>query len=212
MRIAFVNQKGGVGKSTLAINVAGRMAQQGLKVLFVDADPQSSALDWAAIRDGESPFTMVGMPKPLIHKELPKLEEGYSHVVIDCPPSVLQVTQSAVGASDVVIVPVQPSPFDVWAAEALLQVIDDASAVLNPNLKTVFAINRKVVNTAIGRDIVSSLEEYGKPVLSTHVCQRITFAESVAVGKTVFELDENSAASAEIGALTKEILELWPNQ
>lgn len=212
MRIAFVNQKGGVGKSTLAINVAGCMARQGMKVLFVDADPQASSLDWAAARLEESPFAVVGMPRPVIHKELPQLEKGYSHVVIDCPPSVLQLTQSVVGASDVVVVPVQPSPFDVWAAEALLKVIDDASAVLNPELKTVFAINRKIVNTAIGRDIVSSLEEYGKPVLAAHVCQRITFAESVAQGKTVFELDEKSAASAEIEALTSEILGLWEKQ
>lgn len=208
MRIAFVNQKGGVGKTTLAVNVAGCMARRGLKVLFVDADPQQSALDWAGVRKEQCPFAIVGMPRPVIHKELPKLEEGYSHVVIDSPPSVHQLTQSIVGASDVVVVPVQPSPYDVWAAEAVLKVIDDASAVLNPSLKTVFAINRKIVNTAIGRDVASSLSEYGKPVLASEVCQRVAFAESAAQGKTVFEVDENSSASAEIEALTTEILSL----
>lgn len=208
MRIAFVNQKGGVGKTTLAINVAGCMAQQGFKVLLVDADPQQSALDWSGVRSNPSLFTIVGMPRPVIHKELPMLEEGYDHVVIDSPPSVHTLTQSIVGASDVVVVPVQPSPYDVWAAEAVLKVIDDASQVLNPELKTVFAINRKIVNTAIGRDIVASLNEYGKPVLDSHVCQRVAFAESAAQGKTVFELDEQSAAAQEIAALTKEILSL----
>lgn len=208
MRIAFVNQKGGVGKTTLAINVAGCMAQQGFKVLLVDADPQQSALDWSGVRNNPSLFTIVGMPRPVIHKELPMLEEGYDHVVIDSPPSVHTLTQSIVGASDVVVVPVQPSPYDVWAAEAVLKVIDDASQVLNPELKTVFAINRKIVNTAIGRDIVASLNEYGKPVLDAHVCQRVAFAESAAQGKTVFELDEQSAAAQEIAALTKEILSL----
>lgn len=208
MRIAFVNQKGGVGKTTLAINVAGCMARQGLKVLLVDADPQQSALDWSGVRSDPSLFTIVGMPRPVIHKELPMLEEGYDHVVIDSPPSVHTLTQSIVGASDVVVVPVQPSPYDVWAAEAVLKVIDDASAVLNPELKTVFAINRKIVNTAIGRDIVASLNEYGKPVLESHVCQRVAFAESAAQGKTVFELDEQSAAAQEIAALTNEILGL----
>jgi len=84
--------------------------------------------------------------------------------------------------------------------------IDEASAVLNPELKTVFTINRKIVNTAIGRDVVGSLDEYGKEVLKSHICQRVTFAESAAQGKTVFELDEKSAASLEIAALTKEIL------
>lgn len=208
MRIAFVNQKGGVGKTTLAINVAGCMAQQGYKVLLVDADPQQSALDWSGVRSGESLFSIVGMPRPVIHKELPMLEKGYTHVIIDSPPSVHTLTQSIVGASDVVVVPVQPSPYDVWAAEAVLKVIDDASSVLNPELKTVFAINRKIVNTAIGRDIVASLNGYGKPVLESQVCQRVAFAESAAQGKTVFELDEHSAAAQEIAALTKEILGL----
>jgi chromosome partitioning protein len=208
MRIAFVNQKGGVGKTTLAINVAGCMAREGMKVLLVDADPQQSALDWAGARNGESPFAIVGMPRPVIHKELPKLEEGYSHVIIDSPPSVHTLTQSIVGASDVVVVPVQPSPYDVWAAEAVLKVINDASLVLNPELKTVFAINRKIVNTAIGRDVVDSLTGYEKAVLSSQICQRVAFAESAAQGRTVFEVDENSAAAKEISALTKEILGL----
>jgi chromosome partitioning protein len=208
MRIAFVNQKGGVGKTTLAINVAGCMAQQGFKVLLVDADPQQSALDWSGVRTSPSLFAIVGMARPVIHRELPLLEEGYDHVVIDSPPSVHTMTQSIVGASDVVVVPVQPSPYDVWAAEAVLKVIDDASSVLNPALKTVFAINRKIVNTAIGRDVAASLGEYQKPVLKSEVCQRVAFAESAAQGKTVFELDEHSSAAQEIAALTKEILGL----
>ena len=85
---------------------------------------------------------------------------------------------------------------------------DDASAVLNPNLRTVFAINRKIVNTAIGRDVAASLEAYGKPVLKSEVCQRVAFAESAAQGKTVFEVDEKSAAAEEIEALAAEILGL----
>ena len=208
MRIAFVNQKGGVGKTTLAINVAGCMAQQGFKVLLVDADPQQSALDWSGVRTSPSLFAIVGMTRPVIHRELPLLEEGYDHVVIDSPPSVHTMTQSIVGASDVVVVPVQPSPYGVWAAEAVLKVIDDASSVLNPALKTVFAINRKIVNTAIGRDVAASLGEYQKPVLKSEVCQRVAFAESAAQGKTVFELDAHSSAAQEIAALTKEILSL----
>lgn len=208
MRIAFVNQKGGVGKTTLAINVAGYMAKQGFKVLLVDADPQQSALDWSGVRSDPSLFAIVGMPRPVIHKELPLLEKGYDHVIIDSPPSVHALTQSIVGASDVVVVPVQPSPYDVWAAEAVIKVINDASIVLNPDLKTVFAINRKIVNTAIGRDVATSLGEYEKPVLRSEVCQRVAFAESAAQGKTVFEIDERSAAAQEIAALTKEILSL----
>lgn len=209
MRIAFLNQKGGVGKTTLALNVAGWMAEQGKRVLFVDADPQGSALDWAQVRGDEAPFSVVGLPRPVIHKELPKLEAGYDHVVIDSPPSVHAVSQSIIGASDVVVVPVQPSPYDVWAAETVLKLIDEASAVLNPELKTVFVVNRKIVNTAIGKGVVRALAAYGKPVLSSHVSQRVVFAESAATGKTVTEAGgPDSAAAQEIKSLTQEILAL----
>lgn len=208
MRIAFLNQKGGVGKTTLALNVAGAMARKGLKVLLVDADPQQSALDWAGVRGEPSPFAIVGMAKPVIHKELPALEGGFDHVIIDSPPSVHQLTRSIVGAADVVVIPVQPSPYDVWAAETLLALIDEASSALNPNLKTAFVINRKIAKTAIGRDVTTTLEGYGKKVLSVGIGQRVGFAESAAQGKTVVELDPKSAASLEIEALTKEILAL----
>ena len=208
MRIAFINQKGGVGKTTLAINVAGAMAKRGLKVLLVDADPQQSALDWSGVRGEASPFAIVAMAKPIIHKELPGIEVGFDHVIIDSPPSVHQLTRSIIGAADLVVVPVQPSPYDVWAAETLLGLIDEASSVVNPDLKTAFVINRKISNTAIGRDVASSLESYGKPVFRSEICQRVGFAESAAQGKTVVELDPKSPASLEIEALTSEILAL----
>lgn len=208
MRIAFLNQKGGVGKTTLAINVAGALAKRGLKVLLVDADPQQSALDWSGVRGEASPFAIVAMAKPIIHKELPAIEGGFDHVIIDSPPSVHQLTRSIIGAADLVIVPVQPSPYDVWAAETLLGLIDEASSVVNPDLKTAFVINRKISNTAIGRDVAASLHSYGKPVFSSEICQRVGFAESAAQGKTVVELDPKSPASLEIEALTSEILAL----
>lgn len=208
MRIAFLNQKGGVGKTTLAINVAGALSKRGFKVLLVDADPQQSALDWSGVRGEPSPFAIVAMAKPIIHKELPAVEKGFDHVIIDSPPSVHTLTRSIIGAADVVIVPVQPSPYDVWAAETLLALIDEAAAIVNPDLKTAFVINRKISNTAIGRDVSSSLQGYGKTVLSSEICQRVGFAESAAQGKTVVEIDPKSAASLEIEALTTEILGL----
>src|SRR4051812_36108401 len=116
MILSFLNQKGGVGKTTLSINVATCLAIKKNKVLLIDADLQNSSLDWATIRKKESLFTVVGITKPIIHKEIPKLIKNYDHIIIDGPPRIYDVARSAIVASDVVIMPVQPSPYDIWAA------------------------------------------------------------------------------------------------
>ena len=211
MKIAFLNQKGGVGKTTLAINVAGALGGAGAKVLFVDADPQGSALSWSELRQGDTLFSIVGMPRPVVHKEVPALAEGYDHVVIDSPPSVHAVSKSIIATADVIIIPIQPSPYDIWAAEDVLALIKEA-AVFNEGVKIAFAINRKIANTAIGRDVVDSLAGYGVRVLKSQVAQRVLFAESAAQGKTVFEVDPSSVATAEIQQLTQEILNLQGGQ
>ena len=174
--------------------------------MMVDADPQGSALDWSASRTGEARFPVVGLPKPSIHRELPALAEDYRHVVIDGPPRVYDVARSAILASELVVIPVQPSPYDVWAAKEIVDLVREASS-FNERLKTVFAINRKIVNTAIGRDVIEALSEYPIPVVTAQVCQRVSFAESAAQGQTVLETDPKGAASQEITALVEEIVE-----
>lgn len=206
MIISFLNQKGGVGKTTLAIHVADALARRNYKVLLIDADPQGSALDWAAARQGEPLFAVAGLPKASIHKELPALAKGFDIVIIDGPPRVYDVARSAIMASDLVLVPVQPSPYDVWAAKEIIDLMTEA-AVFKPSLKTAFTINRKIVNTALGRDVVEALADYPIPVMKTSVCQRVALAESAAQGLTVFEMSSNSSAKRELNGLVDEIME-----
>src|SRR3954470_11984161 len=169
LKIAFLNQKGGVGKTTLAVHTAAALAGRGMKVLLIDADPQHSAVDWTAARDGAnlpSLFTTVAMPAATIHREIDKLAEPYDVVVIDGPPRVTDLARSAIMASDLVLIPVQPSPYDVWASAEGVSLVRDA-AIYKPALKYAFTINRKIVNTAMGRDVLQALAEYdGVPVLS----------------------------------------------
>jgi chromosome partitioning protein len=140
-----------------------------------------------------------------VHRELPKLAGDYAHVVIDSPPHANDVARSVIIASDLILIPVQPSPYDVWATKDTVDLINEA-APLKENLKSVFVINRKIVNTAIGRDVVEALAEYQFPILQAQLCQRVTFAESASAGLTVLETNPNSTASQEINALIAEIL------
>jgi chromosome partitioning protein len=208
MILSFLNQKGGVGKTTLAIHVADALARHKHRVLLVDADPQGSALDWAAARRGEPLFPVAGLPKASIHKELPSLAQGYDVVIIDGPPRVYDVARSAIMASDLVVVPVQPSPYDVWAAKEIIDLMHEAT-VFKPKLKSAFAINRKIVNTALGRDVVDALADYPIPVLKSAICQRIALAESAAQGQTVFETAPEHPAGKELLGLVNEIMEFF---
>jgi chromosome partitioning protein len=207
MIAALLNQKGGVGKTTLAIHLAAALSRRGARVLLVDADPQGSALDWAAVRDADPLFPVVGLPKPTLHRELPAIGRDYDHVIIDGPPRVTELARSAILASDLVIIPVQPSPYDVWSAKEITALVNEA-AIFKDALRSAFVINRKIVNTAIGRDVNEALAGFaGTPVLRTAIAQRVAFAETAARGLTVLEAEPSGAAAREIEALTDDLQE-----
>ena len=207
MVIAFLNQKGGTGKTTLSINIAHSLVLKNNRVLLVDADPQGSARDWAAARKEEPLFSVIGIDRPVIHKELPAIAGNYDYVIIDGPPRVSDVARSAIMASVLIVIPVQPSPYDVWAAEEIVSLVKEAS-LFKENLKSVFAVNRKIANTVIGRDVQEALAQYEIQTLDTAIAQRVIFAETAASGSTVMEAEPSGAASKEVQSLTQEILEV----
>jgi chromosome partitioning protein len=206
MILAVLNQKGGVGKTTVATHLAAALARRGAKVLLIDADPQASALDWPAARTDPPLFPVISLPKPVLHRKVPTHAAGYDHVVIDGPPQVADITRSAIMASDAVLIPIQPSPYDVWGASKVVELLDDAATV-KPTLKTAFVINRKIANTAIARSVTEAAAVYRMRVLAASLAQRVAFAETAGTGGTVFDADPESTASQEAMRLADEVLE-----
>lgn len=207
MILGILNQKGGVGKTTLSISISHELARRNNKVLVVDSDPQQSSLSWSEVREDRPPFDVIGFAKKSLHRDLPTIASSYDCVVIDGPPRVTELARSCIMASDIIIVPCTPSPYDIWASEETVNLIDE-SQIYKAKLKSAFVINRKIINTAIGRDVSDALTGLKISVLKSHICQRIIFAESAASGMTIFDMDPQGKAAQEIKNLVDEILEL----
>lgn len=213
--VAVLNQKGGVGKSTLAIHLAAALARperQGGDVLLIDADPQHSALDWTVARAGaERPrlFTSAAHPTPTLHREIADLARGYEYVVIDGPPRVTELARSVIAAAHFVLVPVQPSPYDIWAAADIIALLREAR-IYQHTLRAGIVINRVIASTLISREVAEALAAYNDiaPVLDTRIAQRVSFAESAKGGQVVTELDSDGKAAHEIRSLAAEVLRL----
>lgn len=212
MIVALLNQKGGVGKTTLALHLAGEWAGNGKRVTLIDADPQGSALDWSEQRAREGLphlFGVVGLARDTLHREAPELARGVDHVVIDGPPRVAALMRSALLAADLVLIPVQPSPFDGWASAEMLRLVEEAR-LYRPQLAVRFVLNRCAARTVIARETAETLAEHDPPVLAATIGQRVAFADTARSGRLVSEIDEDSPAAREIAALAAEIERLAP--
>jgi chromosome partitioning protein len=203
--IAVVGNKGGAGKTTLSVNLAAGLARR-TSIAVVDADPQGSSLQWRYIAD-ESGHLPVFEATDDLSTQAAELQREFDYVVIDCPPSVqAPQTVSVLQLGDLALVPVQPSPVDLWATVHIERAIADAHET-NPALRALLVINQLESRTTLSRLIRDALNEISLPVARTALKRRAVYRNSALEGKSVFDMGARGVAAAEeIEQLTEEVM------
>lgn len=204
--VAILNQKGGAGKTTLATNLAHALQLGGGQVLLVDADPQGSARDWSEASEGGI-CPVVGLDRETLARDLPAISENYDWVVIDGPPQIARLSAAAVTASDVVLIPVQPSPYDIWSCADLVDIVEARRSIMDGLPLAAFVITRAITNTRLSAEVAAALDGYGLPVLKARTTQRVAYPTTAATGSTVFS-DPTGPAAREIESIRDEMEEM----
>ena len=208
--IAVVNQKGGAGKTTLSMQLAGSFSLRGNRVLVVDADPQGTATRWAASADDQLvfPASVVGLSaaNSKVHREVKKFINDYQLIIIDCPPAADSlVPQSALLVADLALVPIIPSPLDMWATVGIREVIRNVET-LNEDLKARLVLNQCQPNTTLAKEALEVLPEFGIELCKTYIQSRQAYRQSAVFGQTVHEFGSKAKeAIDEIEHLADEI-------
>lgn len=211
--IAVCNQKGGSGKTTLSMQLAGTLAKKKKKVLVVDADPQGTATRWAASAEDENPFpaSVVGLSaaSEKVHREVKKFINDYDFIIIDCPPAAdSPVPQSALLIADLALVPIIPSPLDLWASVGIRKTIENVSEI-NETLTARLVVNQCQPRTNLAKETLEILPDFGIPVCKNYLRQRTAYRQSAVFGQIVQDFGSKAQeATDEIEALTKEILSI----
>ena len=211
MIVALCGQKGGTGKSTLAVCLAAEAGERGRRVLIVDADPQATARTWGELatetaeRSRWMP-TVVAMGETM-HRpdQLPRLAAGFDDVFIDCPPRHGGVQRSAMMVAHAVVLPCGPSAADAWALASSIELVQEARTI-RPGLRPCVVITRRKARTALGRGAREMLADGGLPVLGAELGDRIAFQEALAAGLGVTRYAPRDTSARELRALFDELV------
>lgn len=204
--IAMMGNKGGTGKTTLAVNLAAGLMRKA-PTAVLDLDPQRSAWQWSRIAERQDWSAHVREAPGDIRTTVGELAARYRYVIVDCPPSAQSMqTQAALRLVDQVLIPVQPSPMDLWATLSVVEAVNAARRD-HPRLQASIVLNQLETQTVLSRDIRAVIDEVGLPVLKSDVRRRAIYRNAMAEGKTVFDMGgAGREAAAEIEQVLTEVL------
>jgi chromosome partitioning protein len=155
----------------------------------------------------EQPVPVVGLDRPTIDRDLKSIAQK-DYVIIDGAPQAHDLAVSALKAANFVLIPVQPSPYDIWATSDLVDLVKQRIVLTEGQLKAAFLISRAIRNTKLGQEVTEALTAYELPILSIRIMQRVIYPTTAAIGTTVLDAEPQSEASKEIRALAREIKEI----
>ena len=202
--VAIVNQKGGTGKTTLSINLASAFAELH-PTLLMDADPQGSALDWADSRATvQMKLDACGVEPSRLLRDVRGLAPNYAWIIIDGPPGIGRVSADAVRASDIVLIPSKPSPFDVWAASDIVEAVKARQETSGGTPRGFFVITMARPRTRLVGQVETALAEFGLPILEARTTERVAYPMTVIEGKSVLD-SRDRTAQREILTMRDEI-------
>ena len=202
--LTIAQQKGGAGKTTLAAQLGVAFAMTGKRVALMDIDPQASLADWHRVRsetgaNGSHPLEMADVAGWRASTEVARLKRNYDLIIIDSPPHAETEAKVAVRAADLVLVPIQPSPMDVWATRPTM---DLAATAKVPAL---VVLNRVPPRGKIVDLMRARLVEEELPLARTTIGNRVAFAATMLEGRSVLEAAPTTPAAVEIRELAREI-------
>lgn len=205
--IATLNLKGGAGKTSTAVNLGGVLHESGRKPILIDLDPQESASYWARQGGNKFPYPVIPLKVGQAKQFKAKIEQLIKDhqadtVLFDCPPALADEALIAALLSDIALIPVSPSPLDIWAAEKAIETIKEARQERKGLPKVAIVPSRLVPNTVLAREIKGSLKQFNEPIAPA-ITMRVAIAEACIAGLPINLYQPESPSHKEFQALMK---------
>lgn len=210
MIVSVTSLKGGVGKSTISQNLAVCFAHMGYRVAIVDTDTNASSVRWSGMREAEPSITVLGLTdSEALRKNIKQLHKDYDLIVIDGTPSLSRLVSTIMVLGDIVLIPIRPGGFDIWATEKFLEKYEQAKA-LKENMKAYFVLNEYSDSINLNKEIKEALSEMEIGTLQSTIRHRIAYREAIFQGLGVYEYQDKKA-KVEVTNLANEVLEILKN-
>ena len=211
MIISFNSIKGGVGKSTLAVNFAAWLVKEGHDVLLIDGDEQETVSDFTAWREqtlGHTGYTLVNMTGANLRRQVEQMKAKYAYIVIDTGGRDTTSQRAALSVADVALIPFAPRSFDLWTINKVIDVIEEVQSIRTVPIRAYAFLSRADIKSADNREVAQALATYPTiQYLPYAISNRKAFSNAAGVGLAVFETEQpDLKAVAEINVLFNHVL------